>query len=146
MSSTADRSPALPARPSRIGAILLALSVAVVSLVLVLPLLLKGVLPELRDTGLDGIEALTPPPLGDTPIGLAREQLGPDITLIGGLDPTQFVGATPAKTRGMVRDCVAQMGDGRRMVLGHEEVHIKADLESVRVIPELLEEYATFGA
>ena len=108
--------------------------------------LLKGVLPELRDTGLDGIEALTPPPLGDTPIGLARQELGPDITLIGGLDPTQFVGATPAKTREMVRDCVAQMGDGRRMVLGHEEVHIKADLESVRVIPELLEEYATFGA
>jgi len=30
------------------------------------------------------------------------------------------------------------------MVLGHEEIHIKADLESVRVIPELLEELARF--
>ena len=107
--------------------------------------LLKGVLPELRETGLDGIEALTPPPLGDTPIGLARERLGPDITLIGGLDPTQFVGSTPDKTREMIRDYVSQMGDGRHMVLGHEEVHIKADFESVRVIPDLLEEYARFS-
>jgi hypothetical protein len=105
--------------------------------------LLKDVLPDLRETGLDGIEALTPPPLGDTPIGLARERLGPDITLIGGLDPTQFVGATPGKTREIIQDFVSQMGDGRRTVLGHEEVHIKADFESVRVIPDLLEEYAT---
>jgi hypothetical protein len=36
------------------------------------------------------------------------------------------------------------MGDGRRMVLGHEEIHIKADLESVRVIPDLLDQYARF--
>ncbi len=60
--------------------------------------LLKGVLPELAETAIDGIEALTPPPLGDCPIGLAREKLGPKVTLIGGFDPTQFVGATPAKT------------------------------------------------
>ena len=105
---------------------------------------LKGVLPELAETGLDGIEALTPPPLGDCPIGLAREKLGPNVTLLGGLDPTQFVGATPDKTRAMLLDYVSQMGDGRRMVLGHEEIHIKADLESVRVIPELLEELARF--
>jgi hypothetical protein len=108
--------------------------------------LLKGVLPELRDTAVDGIEAITPPPLGDTPIGLAREVLGPKVTLIGGLDPTQFVGATPDKTRQMIEDVVSQIGDGRRTVLGHEEIHIKADFESVRVIPDLLEESARLSA
>lgn len=106
--------------------------------------LLKGVLPELAETAVDGIEAITPPPLGDCPIGLAREKLGPAVTLIGGLDPTQFVGATLDKTRAMLRDYLSQIGDGRRMVLGHEEIHIKADFESVRVIPELIEEYARF--
>ena len=62
-----------------------------------------------------------------------------------GVQPTQVVGATPDKTRDMIRAFVSQMGDGRRTVLGHEEVHIKADLESVRVIPELLEEQARFS-
>jgi uroporphyrinogen-III decarboxylase len=33
--------------------------------------LLKGLLPELNETGVDGIEAVTPPPLGDCTIGLA---------------------------------------------------------------------------
>lgn len=107
--------------------------------------LLKGVLPEIAETAVDGIEAVTPPPLGDCPIGLAREMLGPDVTLIGGLDPTQFVGATPDKTRALILDYLSQIGDGRRMVLGHEEIHIKADFESVRVIPELLEEHARFS-
>ena len=106
--------------------------------------LLKGVLPELAETGLDGIEALTPPPLGDCPIGLAREKLGPDITLIGGLDPTQFVGATPDKTRAMLLDFLSQLSDCRHTILGHEEIHIKADFESVRVIPDVLEECARF--
>jgi len=106
--------------------------------------LLKGVLPDLAEIEVDGIEAITPPPLGDAPIGLTREALGPDITLIGGIDPTQFVGATPEKTRAMIADFVAQMGDGRRTVLGHEEIHIKADFESVRVIPDLLDELARF--
>jgi hypothetical protein len=104
--------------------------------------LLKGVLPELRDTGLDGIEAITPPPLGDTPIGLAREQLGREVTLIGGLDPTQFVGATPERTRELIHEVLAQIGDGRRFAVGHEEIHIRADFESVRVIPDILEEHS----
>jgi len=106
--------------------------------------LLKGLLPELKETGSDGIEAVTPPPLGDTAIGVAREALGPDVTLIGGLDPTQFVGATPEKTRCMIQEVVAQFGDGRHAVLGHEEIHIKADFDSVRAIPDLLEEQARF--
>ena len=106
--------------------------------------LLKGVLPELAETDVDGIEAITPPPLGDCPIGLARQQLGPDITLIGGLDPTRFVGATPDKTRAIILDLLSQICGGRHTVLGHEEIHIKADFESVRVIPDLLDEHARF--
>ncbi len=101
---------------------------------------LRGVLDDLRETGLDGIEAITPPPLGDTSLSLARDTLGPEVTLIGGIDPTQFVGATPEKTRTIVQAALSGLSDTRRTVLGHEEVHIKADFESVRVIPELLDD------
>jgi hypothetical protein len=101
---------------------------------------LRGVLDDLRETGVDGIEAITPPPLGDTPLALAREALGPEVTLIGGIDPTQFVGATPEKTRDLVEAALSGLDDTRRTVLGHEEVHIKADFESVRAIPDVLDE------
>ena len=101
---------------------------------------LRGLLGDLRETGLDGIEAVTPPPLGDTPLSTARNALGPEVSLIGGIDPTQFVGGTPDETRAMVEAVVSELSDTRRTVLGHEEVQTTADLESVRAIPEVLAE------
>jgi len=44
---------------------------------------LKGLLPYFRETGLDGINALTPPPIGDTPYELALDVLGDDFVLLG---------------------------------------------------------------
>ncbi|UCC69718.1 MAG: hypothetical protein JSV79_07450 [Armatimonadota bacterium] len=45
----------------------------------------------------------------------------------------------------MIEDVVSQMGDGRYTALGHEEIHIEADFESVRPIPDLLDELTGFG-
>lgn len=52
---------------------------------------IRGLLPLIRETGLDGVHALTPPPTGDTPWELALEVLGDDLIVIGVLDPTVFV-------------------------------------------------------
>ena len=41
----------------------------------------KNLLHEIKDTGLDGIHALTPPPTGDTPFELALDVLGDDISI-----------------------------------------------------------------
>ncbi len=50
----------------------------------------KNILDQIKDTGLDGIHALTPPPTGDTPWDLALDILGEDLIIIGVLDPTIF--------------------------------------------------------
>ncbi len=50
----------------------------------------KNILEQIKDTGLDGIHALTPPPTGDTPWDLALDILGEDLIIIGVLDPTIF--------------------------------------------------------
>jgi hypothetical protein len=104
--------------------------------------LLKGVLPDLAATGLDGIEALTPPPTGDVPYELARQALGPDCLLIGGLDATQFARLGPAEARQMVRAVLQQARGDRRFVLGHEELSIRAHLESVYAVQEVIAEMA----
>ena len=51
---------------------------------------LKNLLPALKATGLDGIHALTPPTIGDTPFALALNTLGETVTLMGLLDGTVF--------------------------------------------------------
>jgi hypothetical protein len=51
----------------------------------------RGLLRDIRETGADGIHALTPPPVGDTPWEDALDVLGEDTVLIGALSPSVFV-------------------------------------------------------
>lgn len=47
--------------------------------------LLWHLLPVIRETGLDGINALTPPPHGDTTIEQALDVCGEDLIILGGI-------------------------------------------------------------
>jgi len=49
------------------------------------------ILHLIRQTGLDGVHALTPPPTGDTPWELALDVLGEDLVILGVLDPTIWI-------------------------------------------------------
>ncbi len=100
--------------------------------------LLRNVLDDLRDTGIDGIEALTPPETGDTPLSLARRVLGERSILIGGIDPAWFSLLSPAEMRRRLGAILAEMGDGRYTLLGNEEISIRANLDTVRMVPEAL--------
>jgi len=51
--------------------------------------LLRGLLPAIAETGLDGINGLTPPPVGDTPFDLALDALGEDLVILGGVFDAQ---------------------------------------------------------
>jgi len=50
----------------------------------------RDILPLIRETGCDGIHALTPPPTGNTPWEEALDVLGEDLIILGALDPTIF--------------------------------------------------------
>ena len=53
--------------------------------------LLRGLVAELSETGLDGINALTPPPVGDLPFEEALDALGEGLIILGGIfDGTVF--------------------------------------------------------
>jgi len=49
--------------------------------------LLKDLLPEIRDTGADGINALTPPPIGNCTFEQAMDALGEGMINLGGILP-----------------------------------------------------------
>jgi len=100
--------------------------------------LLKDMLLILRQAGLDGGEALTPPPTGDAPTPLIRDQMGSEFIIIGGIDPTRFV-VEPEKIPSLTREVLEAMKGDRRFILGHEEVPPDASLEAVMEIPKLIE-------
>jgi len=101
---------------------------------------LKQALELFPGTGLDGIEAVTPPPTGDTPVALAREKLGPEIIVIGGLDPTEFSTRTPSEVRQTVSETLESMKGDKKFMLGCEEISIMANMESVLSVAELVKE------
>lgn len=51
---------------------------------------LLQLLPLIKQTGLDGIHALTPPPIGNTPFEETIDQLGSGVTMLGILDGNVF--------------------------------------------------------
>ena len=78
---------------------------------------LHDLLPQIAKTGLDGVESLTPPPTGNVELSYARKILGPDMTIIGGLDPIWFQQATPQEVEVKVEEIAKQVDPGRHFML-----------------------------
>ena len=55
------------------------------------------------ETGLDGIESLTPPPTGNVPVEHMRRLLEGGLSVWGGLDPTVFAASSPDQAEQSVR-------------------------------------------
>ena len=51
----------------------------------------RGLLPEIAATGLDGIDCLTPAPTGNTSAEDAWAVMGPDLIVHAVLDPTAWI-------------------------------------------------------
>ena len=101
---------------------------------------LKGVLDILPQADIDGIEAITPPPTGDTPISLAREKLGPDMILIGGLDPTELSTRTTQDMQEIISSVLDSMAGDRKFMLSCEEISVMANMKSVLSVERLVRE------
>ena len=59
---------------------------------------LRALLPDIGETGLDGLNAVTPPTVGDTPFELVLDTLGEDTVILGGVfAPTVFQAPTVSR-------------------------------------------------
>jgi uroporphyrinogen-III decarboxylase len=78
-----------------------------------------NVLPVIEDlvaTGLDGIGPLDP--MGGFTVAQAREKAGDEITLVGGVNTTDFIHATPEQIAAQARRCIAEgQVNGSRYIL-----------------------------
>ncbi|MCG3181559.1 MAG: hypothetical protein BIFFINMI_03956 [Phycisphaerae bacterium] len=99
---------------------------------------LGGPMPDvLSEIRLDGIEAITPPPLGDADLARLRETLG-DIWLVGGVDPSLYATASVDQIAAHVGRTLETMRNDRRFILGHEEIPLAAKLENVKAVADLV--------
>jgi len=102
---------------------------------------LKQMVDLLAEVDLDGIEAITPPPLGNADLAEMRRKLG-DIWLIGGVDPSQYATASVEGITAHVRGTLDMMRGDRKFMLGHEEIPVAAKSENVNAVAQLVAQTA----
>lgn len=101
----------------------------------------RGLLPYARETGLDGIEAITPQPQGDVTLEETKAALGDDLFLIDGIPAIYFDETYSAET---LEECTKKIIDlfAPKLVLGiSDEISSTGDIERIRLVARIVDEY-----
>jgi hypothetical protein len=101
----------------------------------------RPLLPFAKETGLDGIEAITPEPQGDVTLEEVRQALGDDMFLLDGIPAIYFDKTfSPATLEACTRKIIDLFAP--KLVLGiSDEISSTGDLERVRRVGEIVDEY-----
>ncbi|NIA15020.1 MAG: hypothetical protein GWP08_13185 [Nitrospiraceae bacterium] len=94
-----------------------------------------------QETGLDGIEAITPQPQGDVTLDQVKDALGDTMFLVDGLPAVYFDDTYDEQ---VLIDCTHRLIDlfAPRLVLGiSDEISSTGDIERVRTVGEIVDRY-----
>ncbi len=101
----------------------------------------KSLLPFVRETGLDGIEAITPKPQGDVTLEEVKEALGDDLFLIDGLPAVYFDKTFPEE---VLIECTEKIIGlfAPNLILGiSDELSSTGDIERIRTVGKIVDAY-----
>jgi hypothetical protein len=104
---------------------------------------LKALLPQFLESGIDGVESLTPPPYANTPLDEARAAWNGQITIDGGISPHLLVDKLePEELEHTILDLFERMAPGNNFVLSvSDDTPTNAKLERIIRVGELVREY-----
>lgn len=100
----------------------------------------QGLMGFYRQTGLDGIEAITPIPQGDVTLEEAKENLG-DMIMMDGIPAVYFDETYPVE---VLVECVHKIIDlfAPNLILGiSDEISSTGDIERVKLVGKIVDEY-----
>ena len=107
----------------------------------------RPLLPFAAETGLDGIEAITPQPQGDVTLEEVRDALGDEMFLIDGIPAIYFDETFSVDT---LVECARRIIDlfAPKLVLGiSDEISSTGDIDRIRVVGDIVDQYnARFDA
>jgi hypothetical protein len=101
----------------------------------------RPLLKYAQETGMDGIEAITPQPQGDVTLEETREALGDKMFLLDGIPAIYFDDTFPVD---VLVDCTRRLIElfAPRLVLGiSDEISSTGDLDRIVTVGEIVDEY-----
>jgi uroporphyrinogen-III decarboxylase len=101
---------------------------------------LRALLPALAAECVDAIESLSPPPTGNIEIWEARKALGPHMSLIGGIEPVNFLMLDLPQLREYVRNLMERMGTQRYILANSDSCPPGVTLEKFQLVTRMVQE------
>lgn len=101
----------------------------------------RPLLKYARETGLDGIEAITPKPQGDVTLEEVKQALGDELFYLDGIPAVYFDDTFPVET---LVECTHRLIElfAPKLVLGiSDEMSSQGDLERIRIVGQIVDEY-----
>jgi len=101
----------------------------------------KPLLQYAKETGLDGIEAITPKPQGDVTLEEIKAALGDQMYLLDGIPAIYF---EPRYDEQLLIDCAHRLIDlfGTKLILGiSDEISAVGDIERIRTVARVVDEF-----
>jgi hypothetical protein len=81
---------------------------------------LRHLLPLMKASGAAGVESISPPPTGNITLREARELVGADFAIIGGIEPTRFLSLSVNEMAPYVEQVIAE-GQGGPFILANSD-------------------------
>ena len=104
---------------------------------------IRALLPMLREAGIDGIESLTTPPIGDTTLEEFFQVLGAHSILCSGIDATQLSNLAPQDLQAHTRDVLRRTRDFNVILSTADDVPYGTPLEHLAIIARTVEQGVT---
>lgn len=98
----------------------------------------RALLPTMAKERVDAIESLSPPPTGNVEIWDARQALGPEMGLIGGIEPVNFLNLDLPHLRAYVENLIDRMGAHRYILANSDSCPPGVALEKFILVSEMV--------
>ena len=97
----------------------------------------RRLLVPMRDSGVYGVESISPPPTGNVTIAEARRLAGPDFAIVGGIEPTEFLNLSPAQLEPYVEAVIAAAAGGPFVLANSDSCPPGVAVEKFRLVAEI---------
>lgn len=98
----------------------------------------RKLLPAMAKERVDAIESLSPPPTGNVEIWDARAVMGPEMGLIGGIEPVNFLTLDLPQLRAYVENLIERMGSHRYILANSDSCPPGVSLEKFRMVTDIV--------
>lgn len=102
---------------------------------------LRHLLPLMKNSGIAGVESLSPPPTGDLALRDAREVLGSDVALIGGIEPTHFLSLSLEALGPYVEQVIEDARGGPFILANSDSCPPGVSIEKFRLIADIARQH-----